>query len=268
MSVLKYLENLASNAILDEDENSSIEKSINTLQSRLEYYFGDQIKKHFKFGSSTRGTILPRNMDSQSDIDYMVVFDDDSYKPQTYLDRLKRFVEGKYSTSEIYQDNPTIVLELNHIKFELVPAIDKGSSLCHDYRIPAKASSINDWIHTDPNGFNDELTTKNKNNNFEIKRMIRLVKYWNAYNGHLFYSFPLERDIVNRFYFGCTNLKEYFYDYMESFCTNSNYSDSINKKIEKMHKIINETKNLEKQGFQNTAEDKIKELLPAVGSVV
>ena len=39
MSVLSYLEDLASNAILKEDEKSSIEKSINTLKLRLDNYF-------------------------------------------------------------------------------------------------------------------------------------------------------------------------------------------------------------------------------------
>lgn len=267
MSVLSYLENLASNAILGEDEKISIEKSINTLKARLDNYFGNELKEHFKFGSSTRGTILPRNMDSQSDIDYMIVFEDDSYKPQTYLDKLKRFVEAKYSTSEIYQSNPTIVLNLNHIKFELVPAIDKGY-FSNDYRIPAKASDYNDWIPTDPNGFNDALTNKNKNNDFQIKPMIRLIKYWNANNDHMFYSFPLEKDIVGKYYPYCNNLKEYFYNYMENFDTNNNYTDVTNKKIEKMHKIIQETKNLENQGYYYSAEEKIKELLPSVGSLV
>lgn len=267
MSVLSYLEDLASNAILGEDEKISIEKSINTLKVRLDNYFGNELKEHFKFGSSTRGTILPRNMDSQSDIDYMIVFEDDSYKPQTYLDKLKRFVEAKYSTSEIYQSNPTIVLNLNHIKFELVPAIDKGY-FSNDYRIPAKASDYNDWIQTDPNGFNDELTRKNKDNDYQIKPLIRLIKYWNANNGHMFYSFPLEKDIVSKYYFYCNNLKEYFYHYMESFNTSSNYPDITNKKIERMHKIIKETKNLENQGYHYSAEEKIKELLPSVGSLV
>lgn len=267
MSVLNYLEDLASNAILEEDEKFSIEKSINTLKLRLNNYFGNELNEHFKFGSSTRGTILPRNMDSQSDIDYMVVFKDDSYKPQTYLDKLKRFVEAKYSTSEIYQSNPTIVLNLNHIKFEIVPAIDKGY-FSNDYRIPAKASDYNDWIQTDPNGFNNELTNKNKNNDFQMKPLIRLIKYWNANNGHMFYSFPLEKNIVGKSYSYCNNLKEYFYNYMENFGTSNKYPDVTNKKIEKMHKIIRETKNLENQGYQYSAEEKIKELLPIVGTLV
>src|SRR5260370_9100413 len=53
------------------------------------------IAQHFRFGSSTRGTILPRSMDEQSDIDYMVVFSDGSATPQTYLNRLKSFERGR-----------------------------------------------------------------------------------------------------------------------------------------------------------------------------
>lgn len=53
----------------------------------------------------------------------MIVFDNvNNYTPQTFLTRLKNFAEEYYSRSEIYQDSPAIVLELNHIKFELVSA--------------------------------------------------------------------------------------------------------------------------------------------------
>jgi hypothetical protein len=62
-------------------------------------------------------------MDEKSDIDYMVVFSDRDYQPQTYLDRLRRFTEYYYQKSEIKQSHPTIQLELNHIRFELVPAV-------------------------------------------------------------------------------------------------------------------------------------------------
>lgn len=264
MSVLRYLENLASNAILSDDEESSIDTSISTLQTRLDSYFGDELKEHFKFGSSTRGTILPRKMDSDSDIDYMVVFDDDSYKPQTYLDKLKRFAEAKYSTSEIYQSSPTVVLKLNHIKFELVPAIDKGFYSYHSYYIPAKASDVNDWILTDPNGFNDKLTEKNQNNNCLIKPMIRLVKYWNADRGHLFYSYIKEKDIVNKFYYNCSNVKDYFFDYMLSMSDSGYEYQKTADEVKRMKKIINQVKEYEKAGYPVTAENEIKKLLPEV----
>lgn len=262
MSVLSYLDELASNAILNEKEEDSIITSIKTLQSRLDNYFGDEVKLHFKFGSSTRGTILPRKVDESSDIDYMVVFKDDSYKPQTYLNKLKNFAEHFYSRSEIYQDNPVIVLELNHIKFELVPAL--STYIEGQYKIPDKANSYTDWIFTEPNKFNKELTDKNQNNNCKIKPTIRLVKYWNANRGHIFYSYPLEKTIVNKFYFNCSNLKEYFFDYMLSMSeigyTNQNTIDEIKR----AKRIINQVKTYESINSTDMAEKEIKKLLPEI----
>ncbi|WP_228527379.1 SMODS domain-containing nucleotidyltransferase [Noviherbaspirillum soli] len=86
MSVLSFLTATASSAVLSATEQSSIATSITTLQSRMASYFDSSaIAQHFRFGSSTRGTILPRSMDEKSDIDYMVVFSDTSATPQTYL---------------------------------------------------------------------------------------------------------------------------------------------------------------------------------------
>lgn len=100
MSVNTYLSNCASDLVLSSSEKESITTSINTLETRLTSYFGSNIKENFKFGSYTRETILPRKVDEDSDIDYMIVFDNsNNYKPQTFLDRLKRFAEAKYSTS-------------------------------------------------------------------------------------------------------------------------------------------------------------------------
>ena len=100
MSVLSFLVDTASNAVLSSSEQASITTSITTLQSRMSLHFDkDVIKQHFRFGSSTRGTILPRSMDERSDIDYIVVFSDNDSKPQTYLDRLKTFVEIAHQKS-------------------------------------------------------------------------------------------------------------------------------------------------------------------------
>jgi hypothetical protein len=60
MSVLSYLQTRASNAVFSSSERSSITTSISTLQTRLNGYFGTALKEHFRFGSSTRETILPR----------------------------------------------------------------------------------------------------------------------------------------------------------------------------------------------------------------
>lgn len=259
MSVNTHLSSLASNLTLSSDEKSSISTSISTLQLRLDAYFGATITEHFQFGSSTRDTILPRKADSNSDIDYMIVFDTSSEtqkKPQTYLDRLKQFAEKKYSTSEIYQSSPTIVLSLNHIRFELVPAVYSAG-----YQIPSPASSWSDWIFTDPLGANQILLDKNKQCGYQIKPLVRLAKYWNARNNHPFTSFSLEQYIVSKYFWSCTALKDYFYDFWVGF----SYSDIVqNTKdiVASAKQHVAKAKQYEDNGMLVSAESEIKKIVP------
>ncbi len=119
MTVNSYLTTLSSALVLRGTEKDSISTSISTLKLRLSSHFGTDINNQFRFGSSERETILPRKADENSDIDYMIVFNTSSgtFKPQTYLDRIRRFAEKYYSSSEIRQSNPTVVLELDHLFF-------------------------------------------------------------------------------------------------------------------------------------------------------
>ena len=256
MSVLSYLEKRARDALLDNGEKESINTSISTLKTRLNAYFGDDIKEQFRFGSSTRGTILPRSMDENSDIDYMIVFKDDDSVPQTYLDRLKRFAETYYGRSEIYQSNPTIVLELNHIKFDLVPAI---TSLWSVYKIPNGSGG---WLGTDPNDFNTKLEDKNKNNSSLIKPTIRLAKFWNARNDYPYDSFIFEKQIVDQWYLGCSNQKDYLFKVIENLSADDESTQWRKDKISRAKAIVTEAKRLERDGMPTSAELEIKKLIP------
>lgn len=174
MSVNSYLKVLGSELVLSSNEKNSITTSINSIKNKLTSYFGEEIIEKIVFGSYTRETILPRKADENSDIDLMVVFkNSNNYKPQSFLNRLKSFAESKYSRSEVYQSSPTIVLELNHIKFELVPAYMEYGCL---YYIPKNSS---EWMYTNPNSFNEKLIECNKNNSYKIKPIVRLLKHWN-----------------------------------------------------------------------------------------
>lgn len=55
MLINTYLSETASNLVLSAKEKDSITTSINTLESRLNSYFGSNIEEKFKFGSYTRG---------------------------------------------------------------------------------------------------------------------------------------------------------------------------------------------------------------------
>lgn len=93
MLILRHLFRTANEAILSPEERGSIARSVSSLKTRLNMHFRrGEIESQMLFGSYRRNTILPRSMDEQSDVDYMVVFPDTGHQPQTYLDRLRRFV--------------------------------------------------------------------------------------------------------------------------------------------------------------------------------
>lgn len=267
MTVNSHLESLASSLVLKGEEKTAVATSISTIDTRLLSYFSSSVKEKFQFSSSTRNTILPRKADEGSDIDYMVVFDTSSetLKPQSYLNRLRKFVDYYYSTSQIHQSHPTIVLELSHIKFELVPAIKP--SLWSDYQIPSPSESFAEWMSTDPTGFNQKLTDKNTNNYSRIKPLVRLVKYWNALNGRHFSSYDLENYIVNAiysFFLYSAPLKDYFYAFWDMFSYGQGTPQYVANKVDGAKQHIATFKQYEQDGYPSLAEDKIWKILPSI----
>ncbi|HDR8028818.1 MULTISPECIES: SMODS domain-containing nucleotidyltransferase [Bacillus cereus group] len=264
MSVSSYLENMASNLIIGEDEDIKIDRSIDYLRKNLERYFGEEVKKNFLFGSYIRKTNLPRKADSKSDIDYMILFNNaNEYKPQTFLDRLRRFVNFYYSSSEIKQSHPTIVLELSHIKFELVPAYQNYfDQVLNQYNIPSRSSEYTDWIKTDPISFNKQIDEKHSSENYKIKPVIRLLKYWNKSAGGVFSSYELETKIAEQNYWWCSNLKDYFFKAFEAI--NYTWMDSQHKinKIKNMKITIENIKYYDERNQHFDAETYFKKLLP------
>lgn len=225
MTINSYLNDLAQRAIVRDDEKTKISISKNAIIKRLMDYFQNHIETPILFGSYTRKTIISRQFDDNSDIDIMICFKYITpYQPQTYLNYLKDFAIQCYPKSQIYQSFPTIVLELNHIKFDLVPAIERIDALC----IPDKNFN---WLKTNPNDLNIHLT-----NNQNLRRLIRIAKIWNAKQGNLFPSYELEKFIVlKRFnYSNCHDLYSHFYRFSQLLQTSFNYTDNINNKIKNL----------------------------------
>lgn len=267
MTVKTYLSQISSKAIIRDSEKESIKRSISTLSSRLDSYFGTEIESHFIFGSYKRSTALPRIMDDNSDVDYMVVFVDKRYNPQTYLDKLRRFAQRKYSRSEIKQSNPTIILSLNHIHFELVPAI-KSAFWNKSYQIPDKASSYNDWISTDPLALWTNLVRVNNANSSLIKPLIRLYKYWNAARGYPLSSYDLEKAIIEYansyglFSWSKIKLEDFFFDYSDHLSVGIFASDWIKKEERRLKQLVKEAYRYWKRGNEASAVRALKKILP------
>lgn len=257
MSVLGFLQQAASDALLTPSEQSHIARSIATLKQNLDAHFGSDIKSQVRFGSSTRGTNLPRLYDDSSDIDYMVVFQDDGSTPQTYLDRLRRFVEGTrtYSRSTIRQSHPTIVLELNHIQFDLVPAVRSWWS---GLRIPDRGGL---WQSTDPDGFNQTLTERNGQCGNQLKPAIRLVKRWNAANNYPFESFALEQWITQCNYWTCANLSDYVLAIFEKMSPPGGAQRAMQVVVRAKQRVA-KIRKLQQDGNEGAAERELAKLIP------
>lgn len=257
MSVITYLDTRASNAVLSSDEENSINTSIATIKSRSSSHFGTGVSEQFRFGSSTRGTILPRLMDEHSDIDYMVVFSDTGYTPQTYLDRLKRFAEKYYASSDIKQSSPSLVLQLNHIKFDLVPAFKQSYG---GYKIPNGPSA---WQDTNPNDFNAKLTAINNAELSKIKPMVRLAKYWNACNEYVYDSYSLEQYIVGLSYLTASNIRDYLFTAFDGLTRGYEQPQWCKDRLARAKQIIAKVRELERDGMPLSAETEVKKLIPA-----
>ena len=257
MSVNTYLQGLGSSLVLSSSERSSISTSVDTIKSRLTSYFGSSVTEKKLYGSYVRETILPRKAYEESDVDLMVVFSNPyGYQPQTFLNKLKEFAEYYYSRSEIYQSSPTIVLELNHIKFELTPAYV-------NYGLHYIPKSSSEWMYTDPDGFYSKLTECNKNNSYKIKPIVRILKHWNIQKNYRdIASFELERKIAEELmyaYFSCTSYTDYLKYALEKIKYSTNYT-RVNKALD----CIAEALRLEADGYPYSAESKIKEAFPEV----
>lgn len=179
------------------EERLKIDSSVYKIIEKLTEYFDDEIDESILFGSYTRDTILPRRFDPNSDIDILIQFNTEDYerlKPESYRNQLRRFAEETYPNSIVVKDHPSIVVELNHIKFDLVPAIFDEGLFYDSIEIPNKNGG---WMETEPDKFNSQLTKANTKYGSIVKPIIRLIKYWNASHGYPYLSFELESAIAN-----------------------------------------------------------------------
>lgn len=216
MTILRFLQDISACTEMTAIQLAKIEKSYAHLRASLEGWFGQDILEVVRFGSSSLGTMLPIRLDPNADIDCMVVFREQVFQQQTYLTRLLRFVESNYSRSSIYQDHPTIVVEMSHVKFELVPAVRNWFG---GYSIPAKWMGTNRWTSTDPQAANRELDRADQNAGFQLRPLIRILKYWNVspYEGPFIASYELESIVTLQspsFWLFYPDLRDRFYSTM------------------------------------------------------
>ena len=258
MSVLTYLNSLSSQLALSTEERISIGVSLGFLKAKLSNWsHSSDILEQEVFGSYDRDTILPRKYDDGSDVDYMIVFKNpNNYQPETFRGWLKKFAEDKYTRSEIYLDYPTTVLELSHIKFELVPAI---KPMWGTYMIPDNTTIFSKWQSTNPFTLKNTITEANKINH-NIRPLIRVMKYWNVLNGKPYASYELEQKIANMPFWYSKNLEECFYFFVEALIPEYSMSQLKKNAVNKLKNAARQAQYYKHMGWDGLAENEIQTL--------
>jgi hypothetical protein len=203
--VSEYLTKLSKQLIIDPKVKEKIEVSISHIQKEIWGLFQDKLSTVSVFGSYDRLSIIME--DEEADVDIMIVFKKNEFQPETYLKQIRRFCEEKYPRSTVYPDHPTVAVELDHIKFELIPAIYYTEGAV---KIPAPRTKELKWIPTSPKEFKKKVDSKDKNNKELILPVIRILKYWNILEGKLFSSYELEKNIIEKLY-DCRTLGDYYF---------------------------------------------------------
>lgn len=214
-SIDTYLKDLSYKFYLKKDssEIARINTSKNNLLSNIDKELGVLINRRFIFGSYDRDTILPRSIDSKSDIDIMVVFNHTEYErtPESYRAWLKNFGDKYYKDrygSEVLKSFPTVTIRLNNIHFDLVPAKEEDWLLGSTLYIPNKSSG---WQSTDPEDVKSKLSDVNRQYNQIVRPIIRLMKAWNCTNGYPYDSYELELLITEMNFFRDNIQSGFFY---------------------------------------------------------
>ncbi len=239
-------------------ERVYIDEKIENFKKNIKLYFGNAVDEILVFGSYKRSTILPREFDENSDIDVLIVFNQqiNSFNSETYRNHIKRFALAKYPTTKVVKDHPSVVLEMQKIKFDLVPSKYVSTFWTQTYQIPNRESV---WTNTDPIGFNNLLTERNNKYNSIVKPIIRLIKRWNAANDYPYKTFELEKIIADMNFSGDNYEKGFIYA-VENLPTN-NLGIFQTAKVQTLQKNVNQIKQYLEIGNQQKAEETVLNIL-------
>ena len=159
----------------------------------------DYVSHTFLTGSYKKKTLInPAN-----DIDVFVVlsgYTQYDIKPNTILDKLKKDLQKTYPNTTIKQDKPCIVIEFNHVTFELTPAIEILNYGHNSFYIP-EMSKNNTWQYVEnPRILEESLTQKNQALNQKLNPLIKMMKKCKLKHNLSTPSFEMEKMAINQLY--------------------------------------------------------------------
>lgn len=160
----------------------------------------DYISHTFLTGSYKKKTLInPAN-----DIDVFVVLSGYSQydiTPNAILNKLKKDLKSRYPNTTIKQDKPCIVIEFNHVLFELTPAIEIENWYEHNNFYIPEMSKNNTWQLVDnPRILEERLTEANKRLNQKLNPLIKMMKKCKVKNNFKTPSFEMEKMAIDSLY--------------------------------------------------------------------
>ena len=156
------------------------------------------ISHTFLTGSYKKKTLInPAN-----DIDVFIVlkgYSKNNITPNAILNKLKKDLQITYPNTKIRQNKPCIVIEFNHVTFELTPAIEIEND-CGEYSefyIP-EMSKNNIWQKVEnPRVLENSLTQKNQSLDQKLNPLIKMMKKCKVNNNIKTPSFEMEKMAIN-----------------------------------------------------------------------
>lgn len=184
------------NIELTDDQRAKIKRSHIHLREKILQPLS-YVSHSFLTGSYKKRTLIkPAN-----DIDVFVVlsgYDQYDIKSNTILDKLKKDLQKSYPNTKISQDKPCIVIEFNHITFELTPAIEIESWFGHNSFYIPEQSKKNEWQQIEnPRVLEDKLVQANQRLRQNLNPLIKMMKKCNYVNNLKKKSFEIEEQAIN-----------------------------------------------------------------------
>ena len=179
------------NIELTEAQKTQIISSHTNLRKIIENQM--YVQRTFLTGSYIKKTMIR----PPSDVDIFVVVNyTTENSPQTVLNRIKSDLENSFPSSRIKQARPCIVVDFNHCKFELTPAI---TNLWGGYEIPK--NQYNWQTVENPKLLADSISQKNSQLNNKLVPLIKMMKKCKIKNNiNNIKSFEMEELAVSNLY--------------------------------------------------------------------
>lgn len=252
-TLLQKIDEMIDKISVTDRQEESIESSTNNLNNHLTNDDNElDINGTFVDGSYERDTII-RPLD---DVDIFAVLNREKWcdeygelpNPQSVLTKIKNKLNSLSDYKDkVTQDRPCVTVKLSDKNFDVLPSFEDSWG---GYFIPNY--DLATWTDTYPKQLSKNLNDCHRKNNYKIKPLVKVVKYWNReFNNKRIPSFQIEETIIAYFnVYSFANYEEgirYWFNNAENyldkskFKTTKQYDDSISK-IKNVKEKLNEAK--------------------------